>query len=185
MARELFLSAAAPRLVIDPADSSLTAVPGAVTFRDPARPPDAATARFVPTDPADADAYDRLYGWVFGHFPRYMWCDEAGLVLPVRGAPRWGNTVMVQGRKRAIGHLACHTRPREVLVNVIAQAQHVFCFDLPNPDDRQRVAELAGIPPAVLDEAMAGLAPYGFLWWQQRDRSVTVCPPLPAARARI
>jgi hypothetical protein len=77
-----------------------------------------------------------------------------------------------------LGHAACHTRPRDVDRNLIAQAQHVLVFDLPNPDDRRHLAELAGVQPAVLEAAMARLEPYGFLWWDQRARRLRACPPL-------
>lgn len=153
-------------------------VPGAVTFRDPLRPPAAPTTRFVPTDPYDMDAYDALYRAMFASFPRYVWADEAGIVLPVAGVPKGARILLVQGRKRSIGHLALHTRPREVDSNLIAQAAHVAVFDLPNPDDRKRVAELCGIPPRELDGMVAGLPEHGFLWWAQRDRALTICAPL-------
>lgn len=178
LARQLFRNAAAPRLVIDPADSNLTRVPGARTYRDPARPPDAPTIRFVPTDPYDLDAYDAVYRWAFNHFPRYVWVDEAGIVLPAHGAPRGARALLVQGRKREIGHLALHTRPREVDSNLIAQAAHLAVFDLPNPDDRRRIADLAGIPPRQLEDLMAALPVHGFLWWQQRERVLTACDPI-------
>lgn len=179
----LFLSAAAPRLVIDPADSSLTAVDGAVTFRDPARPPrDAATARFVPRDPGDLDAYDRVYRWVYSAGPRWVWLDEAGIAAPAQGSPRFVRTVLVQGRKLGVGHMAMHTRPRELDPNVVAQAQHVIVFPLPNPDDRRRVADLAGLDRRVLEAELAALEPFGFLWWDQRRRTLTACPPIRGRR---
>ena len=179
MARALFLSAAAPRLVIDPADSSLTSIPGAVTFSDPRRPPkDAATARFVPADPADRDAYDAVYRWAFANFPRYVWLDEPDQAAPASGWPRHVNTYVVQGAKRMLGHLCCATRPRNVMVSLIANAQHVIAFDLPHPQDRRHLAELAGIPVAVFEAEMAALPLYGFLWWNGLDRTLTSCPPL-------
>lgn len=186
LARRLFLSAPlrdakgqpTRRMVIDPADSDLTMVPGAVTFHDPARPPEALTARFVPEDPYDVEAYDVLYRKLFNRFPCYVWVDEAGIVLPASGVSKAARTLLVQGRKREIGHLALHTRPREVDSNLIAQAAHVAVFDLPNPDDRRRIAELAGIPPRELDAHMGGLVEHGFLWWSQRDRTLTVCDPI-------
>lgn len=177
LARELFLSAAAPRLVIDPADSELTDVPGAVTFSNPKKPPaDAATARFVPHDPADKAAYDLVYRWAFERYPRYVWLDEAGQVAPAQGGPRWLNTFVVQGAKRSLGHVACHTRPRECNRNLIGQAQHVAIFDLPNPDDRRYLADLIGVPAGVLDTDLAALPFRGFLWWD--GDTLTSCPPL-------
>lgn len=170
--------------MIDPAGSTLTKIPGAVTFHDPNRPPsDAATARFVPRDPEDLDAYGRVYGWCFDRFPRYVWADEAGLILPAHGCPKPATRYLVQGRKRQLGHLACHTRPREISRNLIGQAQHVIVFALPNPDDRRHVADLVGIAPRDFDALLARLEPKGFLWWRQ-GQGVTLCPPLSPADVR-
>lgn len=172
--------------MIDPADSNLTDVPGAVTFRDPARSTnakgeswiEAATARFVPSDPNDLDAYDRVYAWCFDRFPRMVWIDEAGFVMPAHGTPNNPNRYLVQGAKRMLGHMACHTRPREINRNLIAQAQHLMVFDLPNPADRKHIAEIAGIPPDQMEDLMGQLGQYEFLWWRQLDRTLTVCPRL-------
>jgi hypothetical protein len=177
LARMIFLSAEAPRLVVDPADSELTDVPGAVTFRTPAAfPKDAPTARFVPEDPADRAAYDAVYRRAFERFPRFVWLDEAGQAAPAQGSPRWLNTFIVQGRKRSLGHLACHPRPREVNRNLIAQANHVIVFDLPNPDDRRHLADLMGIPLADLEADLFALPDHGFLWWD--GDTLLSCPPL-------
>jgi hypothetical protein len=177
LAQRVFLSAAAPRLIIDPADSELTDLPGAVTFSNAARPPvDTPTARFVPRDPADRAAYDAVYRWAFERFPRFVWLDEASQVAPAHGGPRWLNTYLVQGRKRGLGHLTCHARPREINRNLIAQANHVFIFDLPNPDDRRHLADLIGLPVAELEADLAALAEHGFLWWD--GDTLTSCPPL-------
>lgn len=186
LARRLFLSAAAPRLVLDPADSTLTEVPGAVTFHDARRPTnpageswrDAATARFVPLDPDDADAYGAVYDWAFRNGPRYVWCDEAGMVLPSTGSPPGARRVLTQGRKRAIGHMACHTRPRWVDRDLVAQAQHVFVFSTPSVQDRKSLAENMGVPLDVLEAQHAQLPEFGFMWWDQRARRLTVCDPL-------
>jgi hypothetical protein len=187
----LFLAAPAPRLVIDPADSKLTNVPGAVTFSDPGRATNdagenwrtAATARFVPTDPDDMDAYNRVYSWAFDHFPRFLWLDEAGQVMPSSGYPRAANRLVVQGAKRRLGHMALHTRPREVARSLIAQAAHVVLFQLPAPEDVAYVAGLMSLPRAFLDWHVARLPERGFLWWEVRRRRLIVCPPLRLAAA--
>lgn len=180
LAKAFFLSSAGPRTVVDPADSMLTSsiVDEGGTFSDPRRRPDVATARFVPRDPTDRDAYDALYETLFRRFPHYVWLDEAGVAAPATGTPKWLNTYVIQGRKRSLGHLACHTRPREVGKNLIAQASHVFVFALPDPEDRAYVAKLVGLPVPVLEREHAALPKYGFLWWNVVTRELTACDPI-------
>ena len=142
LARKLFLNSPAPRLVIDPVGSDLTHIPGCVTFSDPRRSTnsrgenwrDAATARFIPDDPDDDDLYSAVYRWAFAHAPRWVWLDEAEMVLPSTGKQRAGRRFLIQGRKLPTGHLACNPRPVNVDRNLIAQAAHVFVFSTPDRD---------------------------------------------------
>lgn len=188
LARELFCSVSGRKAVTDPADSKLTAVPGAVTFSDPRRPPDAEVLRFVPRDPADLDAYDAFYGWMFEHFPIYHWMDEPDEALPANGWPRKANTYLVRGAKRFCGHETCATRPRHIMRSVVAQATHVFVFDLPIAEDRKYLADNIGVPIAEFEAARAEANALtvdtddgpkgGFLWWNQVARLLTILPPL-------
>lgn len=167
--------------MISPSDDEITDVPGAVTvrtLRQLEEHADAETLRFVPIDPDDLDEYDAVYRWAFRHFPRYVWLDEAGQAAPAQGWPRRLGVYVVQGRKRELGHVACHTRPVEVAKNLIAQAAHVIAFDLPVPEDRRYVAAAAGVPPALFDAEMMALPEYGFVWWDRRAKQLTVCPPI-------
>jgi hypothetical protein len=191
--RSIFLSAAAPRLVVDPADSSLTAVPGAVTFDDPTRIPDAETARFVPRDPADRDAYDELYRRVFHGGRRWVWLDEPEQAAPANGFPRHVNTVVVQGAKRMIGHGMCATAPKHVMKSGIRNAMHLVVFDLPELSDRKYVAGMSGLSfdefEAAMAEAMAleidtpDGPKRGFLWLNRMTSTLTICPPLALSSA--
>lgn len=192
LARRLYLASAAPRLVIDPANSALTNTPGAVTFHDPTTGVtpsgdswhDAATARFVPADPYDLSAYSALYDYLFARAqagrPCWVWCDEARYVFPSDGGRnRGGLRAIAQGRKFGLGHLACHTRPRWVRTDLVSEAAHVFLFDLPAAADRAYVADNIGITASELDAAHAQLDPHGYLWWRQRTRELLICEPLP------
>lgn len=179
MARALFLSAAAPRLVIDPADSSLTAIDGAQTFADPRRPPwDAATLRFVPRDPGDRATYDELYRQVLAHGRVFVWLDEPEDAAPATGYPKAAKSVVVRGRKRMIGHLVCATEPVNIMVNLKRNADHVLGFDLPLEDDRRHLARAIGVPPELLESAQAELAEFGFWHFDRRARELVICPPL-------
>lgn len=174
------MGARRPLLIVDPQGSDTTRVPGAQTFRDPNRPPSGAgVRRFVPVDPADLDAYDAVYRWVLlDAFPHYVWCDEAGDVFPVRRTPTHVRRLLTHGRKRQIGHVATHTRPREIDPNVIAQAMHVVMFQLPNPADRRHLADVAGINPTELAGHLDALDPYGFLWFDVAGHRLERRPPL-------
>ena len=200
-ARSLFLSAAEPRLVVDPNASTLTDVPGAVTVpRAPARASlarttdartvraelawaleqGAGTIRYVPADPFSADEYHAVYAWAFDNAPRFTWTDEAGIVAPANGSPKAFRRYLVQGRKRMLGHLACHTRPLEFDRNILSQANHVLLFDLPHPQDRKLVSELTSVPPRLLDSALEDLDEFEFLWFDVATKHLTHCPALPS-----
>lgn len=185
LARRLFLASGGRRLLIDPKGEEHDVAAGMVTFTDPTRATndqgvswrDAATARFVPPDPYDLGAYSTLYDWIFANGPRWVWLDEAGFALPSSGGNKGGRRVLSQGRSKGIGHLACHTRPRRVDVDLIAQSAHVFVFTLPSIDDRKTIAENIGVPVALLEQHHAELQPHGYLWWNQRARELTICEP--------
>jgi hypothetical protein len=165
-------------VIVDPADSDLTASACDETFNDPTRVPDVATARFVPKDPEDREAYNTLYRWLFARNLAYVWLDEAGIAAPALGYPKMVNTYLVQGRKRMLGHLACHTRPRELCKNIIATAKHVFIFELAAVEDRKYLAENISVPFPVLDQAMAALPQHAYLHYDRRQKTVFICDPL-------
>lgn len=186
LARALCLTAAPPRLVIDPVGSAITAsIPGTVTFSDPGRLPEADTARFVPRDPEDLEAYGVLYGAIrarvleafrAGDLERarcWVWCDEAGFVLPVERTPPQARSVVAGGAKLMIGHLAINMRPRGVYRHAIAQAAHVAIWDLGLKEDRQYLAGVAGIPFELLEQGLAARGERGCLWWNRRAKTLT------------
>lgn len=186
LARALFLGVPAPRMILDPVDSDVTRIPGAVTFCDVRRATNAAgenwrqaaTARFVPNDPDDLAAYSDVYRWIYANGKRYVWCDEGGLILPSSGGNPGGRKILVAGRKVPIGHMACHTRPRHIDRDAVAQAQHVFMFATPGVLDRRYLADNMGLDRDLLEHEHAQLPEHGFLWWDQRARHLTVCSPL-------
>lgn len=178
LARELFLSAAAPRLVIDPADSELTAkIPGQRTFRHPREfPLDAETARFVPINPAARKPYDEVYRTAFEHFPRYTWLDEPNDATPSSGFPPWANTYVAQGAKRGLGHLTCTTSIRWIMRSLVRNVQVLVMFTTPAPEDRRYLAQMIGIDVGDLEAAHAALGPHEFLVWA--GGPLIHCPPL-------
>lgn len=184
LARALFQAFLPPRLVIDPkADQEATGGAyadrrQAVTFSDPARLPLAEVCRFVPHDPHDLDAYDRLARAAWARPGLYVWVDEAGLVLPATGAPRAMLRLVTQGRARGIGMIALHQRPVEVARTVIGNAEHIATFRLGYRDDVDALAGHISMQPRDLAQIIQDLGPYGFAWYDRRNHVLASCPRL-------
>jgi energy-coupling factor transporter ATP-binding protein EcfA2 len=173
-------------LIVDPANSKLTDLSGITSLHGGDATSlealaDCRRIRWVPKDPTNLAEYDMVYRWAFERrYPGLVWLDEAGIAAPASGCPRGIDTYLIQGRKRVLGHLACHTRPREMTRNLIAQAQHLLVFDLPNPDDVAHVAQTAGIPAAQLATMLRELPEHGFVYFDQRTHVLTSCDPVDA-----
>lgn len=193
LAKELHLSAKPPTVVLDPTASEICASVGAALITDPYTWPDSEAGRwrFVPKDPFDLDAYEALYAQIWRRLTAstddarkwancHVWADEAGDCLPVNGAPKAARQFVYRGAKVMGGHLACHTRPREVYRHLLTDAAHIGVFDTPDPADRQYLAENAGVPAALLSSLLDALPEKGFLWINRiaRPRRITPCPAL-------
>lgn len=166
------------RLVIDPADSQATLVPGAKTVNGPdndrladdvvirqvmtalEQQRDAATLRFVPGDPARWSEYEGAYRWALERSPVFVWLDEAFYAMPSQGKmPPAARRYLIWGRKYQAGHMACHTRPVEIDRNLLVQAAHVLTWRQPLRDDLKVLAEQFGMDPRDLWALMAELEP--------------------------
>lgn len=180
LARAIFQSAAEPKTVVDPTDSEICDVPGAVTFRDVDELDlSLPVTRFVPEHPNDPDIWDRLFEKLFkAGGPRYVWTDEGRFPFPANATKPWPMTFQSQGRKRELGHLVCNTRPVEINRECRGQAQHVIVFPVGTAEDRQTIARDIGAELTVLERCFAELAPYGYLHFSRRARELRICPPL-------
>lgn len=180
LARALLESFPPPRLVIDPKAAETTAY--AVTFHDPGRIPDAPAARFIPRDPDDLDAYDRLYRAIFVAGPRAVWLDEAPIAAPSNAAPRGLLTVIRQGRGRGIGHIATGQRPVHIARELITESEHVIAFPTQHPADLDTLAGVMAYNPRQLRADLASLPTFGFAWYAARNATLALCPPISPIR---
>lgn len=108
---------------------------------------------------------DRAIGLGLQHGRCMIWIDEIGVVAPANRTPPNFRRVLHHGRHRKLSVLMAGPRPLTVDPLCLAQADHVFMFDLPNPADRKRVADEIGWPPAKLDEAHGNLRQHEYLWY--------------------
>jgi hypothetical protein len=179
------------RVIVDPAGSAVTDIPGVYTTADPTGiswPEDAATIRFVPERSLDLKLYDRLYrtlreGLFAGRWAQVtVLCDEAETVMPENRCPDEAAQFVYAGRKWGTGHIACSTRPRKIASPLKANLSAAGLFPLPKREDREAVAADIGVPVQVL-EAQWNQLPRktkSLLWWDGIARSIQPVHSLPA-----
>lgn len=100
--------------------------------------------------------------------------ETVDYATPTRIVPALRRAVKT-GRTLEVPVVACSQRPVGLHNDIVAEADHVFAFDLGLPGDREKVAGVGGdgflVPPA---------AEHGFLYWGHRTTAgrVVECPPL-------
>lgn len=173
-----------PRLVIDPKNDPDATGGGfrdgrqAVTFSDPARIPAAEVLRFVPRDPMDLDAYDRLYSGCFEIPHMFVWCDEISVVAPSTKVTPGVRRYVMQGRVRGLGHLALNQQPTWVDRMILANSEHLITFRTGQPEHVRTLADAMGLDRRELDRHLRSVREHGFVWYSARDQSITLCDPI-------
>lgn len=181
------------RLVIDPtgdvdAGEGTQNLTEPLPTRWPIAPTEERTTLRYKADPGSAmyrDELDRAVGLAFTHARCLLWVDEVGELTRANDTPPHFRRALHQSRHRRLSLLLCGPRPVDVNPLVISQADYLATFDLPNPNDRKRVADNIGIDLGALEAHLAEVDPkHGYLWWDARNRELMVMPPLPAKAPR-
>lgn len=137
--------------------------------------------RYVPdhSAPDFIDDMDRVVGLAFSHGECLIVIEEFGLVAPSNGVRPNTRKALHMGRHQDLSMVL--TMPRIVGVDPLgpAQADVIYAFDLPNPDDRKRLADIIGWDRRVVDDAMAELEDHGYLRFLVKDHELAIFPPLP------
>lgn len=141
--------------------------------------------RADPGSPTYRDDLDRAAGLALRPSDRscLLWIDEVGEAFPVgKPAPNMRRLVMASRHYGPASALCCGPRPMHIDPLLVSQADFIYIFDLPNPRDRERLAENMGYPPAELEAAWTGNRARGkhaFLLWCAEAGVLLDCPPLP------
>lgn len=156
-------------------------------------PPTTVNGRKVPpnlhfvSDPGSAtyrDDLDRAVGMAM--YPRdvqsLVWCGEVGELTTGNKTGPHLRRLLMQSRHYRTSALFDGPRPVDIDKLVIAQSDLVAVYDMPDPDDRDRVAKVIGYPPARFrvecDETFRR-GEFHFLLWVTREKRLYRCPPLP------
>lgn len=137
--------------------------------------------RADPGSPTYEDDLDRAVGLAFFH-PRkrcLLWVDEMDEVVRAGRTKPHTRRMLRQNRHQGLSVLLCGPRPVDVDPLAIAQADLVFVFDLPNPNDRRRVADVIGYDPKEFDAAVRDLGEHEFLRYDATTKELAHFPPLP------
>jgi hypothetical protein len=160
-----------------------TSWPTRLTPADESGRPQRLSLRVVPDmgSPTYVDDIDRAVAMAFFRHdgPRLCWVDEIGELTSAHSTPPNFRRMLHQGRHRNVTLLMAGPRPIDVNPLCISQSDFVYVFDLPNPRDRERVADNIGFPPAEFDRRVQALPEFGYLRWDRRAKQLVQFPPLP------
>lgn len=178
------------RLVIDPTGDlrsrmppkpEITVLTAPVPARWPlnARDDGRSTVYFKPDylGPSYDEDLDRALGMAFSQGRCLAWVDEVAEITTANKTLPHTRRVLHQSRHRSLSLLFCGPRPMHVNPLVVSQADYIAIFDLPNPADRKRLADVMGWDPSDLDERVADLDQFEWLWFDARAHQLV--GPLP------
>ncbi len=150
----------------------------------PVREDEPVRIRYVPDvrSPSHLDDLDRAVGLALRRRGSLVWIDEIGVLSRANRTGPNLRRLLHQGRHERMTAVFCGPRPVDIDPLVISQSDYVFVFELPNPADRRRVADVCGIDPKTMDAAVHALGEHEFLRYDGRE--LVHFPPLPMARAR-
>jgi hypothetical protein len=171
-------------------DEVLLAVP------PPARWPDGMrrdgermTLRYVPDHAAEdwREDMDRVVGMAMAKGDCLLWIEESGLLAPANRVPPNVRAANQMGRHKNLSKIDTMPRPVDVDPLILAQADIIYAFDVPNPDDRKRLADVTGFDRRLVDEVNFELGPHDYARYHLAAREVAIFPaiPLPKQTRRI
>jgi hypothetical protein len=133
-------------------------------------------------EPTYREDMDRIMGMAYNHGRACVLFDEVHEGAPANQTPPHMRRSLRQGRHRKQTLILATPRPMTVDPLVISNADWVYAFTLPNPDDRKRVAKNIGWAERDFDAAMAELGPFEYLRYEHKagGGELVHLPPLPA-----
>lgn len=132
------------------------------------------------------DDLDRAVGLAL--FPKerrtLLWIDEIGEVTQTNKTPPNLRLLLQQSRHYHASALMCGPRPVMIDRLCVAQADRILMFFTPLKDDREYIADHAGIDRRLLEAAHDEVRRRGKFWHlmyiADEPEELYLCPPMPA-----
>lgn len=144
-----------------------------------------------PGSPTYRDDLDRAAGMAL--FPKnhkvLLWAGEVGELMPNGHAGPHMRRLLMQSRHYNVTALFDAPRPVELDRLVLGQSNLVAVFELPDPDDRKRLAKVSGFTPSKFDAICLETWDRGDFWFllintdAPRGKQLWRCAPLPITAA--
>jgi hypothetical protein len=142
--------------------------------------------RYVPdhSAPDFREDMDRVVGMAFAQGNCLLWIEESGILAPANRVPPHTRAANHMGRHQRLSKIDTMPRLMDVDPLIPAQADLIYAFDLPNPADRKRLADVTGHDQATVEAAMRELVDHGYVRFHAKEHEVAVFPPIPLRAGR-
>lgn len=111
----------------------------------------------------DAETMDLFFRWVYERQHCTVYVDELYAITRGDTYPWNMGACYTRGRERNVEIWGATQRPARIPQIVFSEAEHVYCFKLRMPQDRERVEQMTGIS----EERIAALAKRQFIYAPQ------------------
>lgn len=111
-----------------------------------------------------------------------VWCGEVGEVTTGGKTGPHLRRLLMQSRHYRTSALFDGPRPVDIDKLIIGQSDLVVVFDLPDPDDQDRVAKVIGWPPKAFRDNCDQVfrrGDYHHIVWDAHRKLLFNCPPIP------
>lgn len=100
----------------------------------------------------DLEAMDEFFQWIYLRKNCTVYIDELYAITKNDNYPWYMGACYTRGRERQIETWGATQRPARVPQIVFSESEHVYCFRLRMPQDRDRVEDMTGIPAESIAE---------------------------------
>lgn len=101
---------------------------------------------------ADAEVMDQFFRWCYLRRHTTVYVDELAAVTQGDTYPYHFGACLTRGRELGVEMWMSTQRPTRIPQVALSESEHVYCFRLRLPQDRQRVEQTASIPAELIAE---------------------------------